>query len=247
MQSWFSDSLRFLPSAHLFPLFIGTHLIDKAQRFLLYFNSIYPAYFKDKEIGCRDLYTLDFCKKMGFNAYFSRCLTLTLPKREETKEQNQIFLTNLEEHHIALLPQHIKQNAIKINQREVKLEDSYSEESYFNKAQETLDLYKNKAKLVITSALHCAAPCVAMGIPTILIAKDEENFTRFSALDGILKIHTEKDLKEAKNYEVESKNIESLKQAMLKNLRLSINKLCKKEVDLKELQEIREFIANFKA
>ncbi|MDD6055231.1 MAG: polysaccharide pyruvyl transferase family protein [Helicobacteraceae bacterium] len=246
MQGWFAESLRFLPSSYLFPLFIGTHFAKKAQDFLLHLNAINPYYFESKEIGCRDLCTLEFCKKVGFSAYLSRCLTLTLPKRLETKEQTQIFLVSLDTKHIELLPKQISQNANIISQQNIQL-PSNTYKSYFQKAQDLLNLYKDKAKLVITSALHCAAPCVAMEIPTILIAKDEENFTRFSALDGILKIHTQSDLKEGKiNYEVESKNIERLKEAMLKNLHLSINKLCKKEADLKELQEIREFIANFK-
>ncbi len=41
------------------------------------------------------------------------------------------------------------------------------------KAQELLDTYRDKAKLVITRRLHCALPCVAMGIPVILLGDHE--------------------------------------------------------------------------
>lgn len=35
-----------------------------------------------KEIGTRDLSTLEFCKQLRMESYISHCLTLTLPKRE---------------------------------------------------------------------------------------------------------------------------------------------------------------------
>ncbi|MGV0033849.1 MAG: polysaccharide pyruvyl transferase family protein [Candidatus Azotimanducaceae bacterium WSBS_2022_MAG_OTU7] len=37
-------------------------------------------------------------------------------------------------------------------------------------AGELLERYRTQAKLVITSKLHCALPCIAMGIPVIFFA-----------------------------------------------------------------------------
>ena len=51
---------------------------------------------------------------------------------------------------------------------------------------------------MITSALHCAAPCVAMGIPVLLISLNPaENANRFSALSGIVESKTLEDLKKS--------------------------------------------------
>ncbi|WP_141082403.1 polysaccharide pyruvyl transferase family protein [Campylobacter devanensis] len=46
----------------------------------------------------------------------------------------------------------------------------------YRKTEDLLQTYKNKAKLIATSALHCAAPCTAMGIPVILIAKKPREY-----------------------------------------------------------------------
>jgi hypothetical protein len=36
-------------------------------------------------------------------------------------------------------------------------------------ARETIETYGRKAALVVTKRIHCAMPCVAMGIPTVFI------------------------------------------------------------------------------
>lgn len=81
-----------------------------------------------------------------------------------------------------------------------------------------------KARLVITSALHCAAPCVAMGIPVILVCLDPfENINRFSALNGILNAVTVKEIIDKRiSYDVFAPDIEDLKRAMLENVSLVI-------------------------
>lgn len=64
----------------------------------------------------------------------------------------------------------------------------------FQRAEHLLSRYE-KARLVITSRLHCALPCIAIGTPVILLHKNPQD-PRFGALNGYLKIHAEKDLAE---------------------------------------------------
>jgi len=63
------------------------------------------------------------------------------------------------------------------------------------RAEELLDIYRSRAKLIITTLLHCALPAIAMGIPVVVFyplneeaahASDRE---RFSALDGLVRVH----------------------------------------------------------
>jgi hypothetical protein len=54
-------------------------------------------------VGCRDLATLSFLKEHDVPAYFSGCLTLTLP-RERTQRTDEIFLVDLDQASLASLP-----------------------------------------------------------------------------------------------------------------------------------------------
>ncbi|MGU9957180.1 MAG: polysaccharide pyruvyl transferase family protein [Arenicellales bacterium WSBS_2016_MAG_OTU3] len=63
----------------------------------------------------------------------------------------------------------------------------YSHDAKMLLAQELLDRYKNEAELVITSRLHCALPCIAMGIPVLLFA--DPNSERMKLATEIIPIH----------------------------------------------------------
>ncbi|MBR8637901.1 polysaccharide pyruvyl transferase family protein, partial [Campylobacter coli] len=207
--------------------------------------------FKDFEIGCRDLSTLDYFNKKGANAYFSRCLTLTLPKREVSAKQNSIFLVNLNHEMSSLLPDFIKKEAIEINQKAIKIKNRNLKNEWqecYKEAQDILEKYASEAKLVITTALHCAAPCIALGIPVILLQEDKVYEDRFSALKGILKPYTFNDLKDNRiDFEPKILDIEFLKEMMIKNLKLTLKKhmFTLNKDEEKELNSIRNKIAHF--
>ncbi len=63
----------------------------------------------------------------------------------------------------------------------------------FEKAQELLDRYA-KAKLVITSRLHCALPCLAFNTPVIFISHDIRD-PRFNGFLPYLRNYSLEDLK----------------------------------------------------
>jgi hypothetical protein len=57
-----------------------------------------------------------------------------------------------------------------------------------------MDLYRDRAKLVITTLLHCALPAMAMGIPVVMVwppnppAGRESDRQRFSSLGAMMPI-----------------------------------------------------------
>ncbi|MCX2716587.1 polysaccharide pyruvyl transferase family protein [Helicobacter sp. MIT 21-1697] len=247
MQGWFAYSIHCMPNNETLPIFVGTHFATSFHKTLQYFISYYPWYFEHKEIGCRDLYTLEFCQSLGIKSYFSRCLTLTLPKRKVSVEQNKVFLVGIDKEIHQYIPTPLHQNAVEVNQQWVMPEERLDWQSSYSRAESLLETYKNQAKLVITCALHCAAPCVAMGIPVVLIALNEENLNRFSAVNGILRIWTIKELKSAEvDFNPNVLEIESLKKDMLENLYLSIQKAMGKAIDEVRLKQIRQAITDFK-
>lgn len=245
MQGWFSHSLGFLPNKNIIPVWLGSHFDEATQKYLKEILVMNPNYFCP-EVGCRDLYTLDFCRKFHVPSYLSRCLTLTFPRRTETDEHEKNFLVDIPESWENLLPKQILDESVRVHQRWVKFEDEHWSQS-MERAEALLLEYKSKAKLVITTALHCAAPCVAMGIPVILIQEDSlENVKRFSALKGILPYYTVQDLQNGKiNFSPNPVDIEPLKIALLENLKLSVKRALAIDVSLNELKDIRSEIEHF--
>lgn len=71
-----------------------------------------------------------------------------------------------------------------------------------------------------------------MGVPVVLIADDfSEQKTRFSALDGILRVWDKSEISRI-DFVPKPTNIEPLKDAMLMNLRLSINQANGENIDI---------------
>lgn len=70
--------------------------------------------------------------------------------------------------------------------------NTYSDEEKFSMAEELLHKYA-KAKLVITSRIHCALPCLAMGTPVIFV-NGFDSFVDSCRFDGILELFNRIDI-----------------------------------------------------
>ena len=249
MQGWFAHSSLYMPNEKILPVFIGTHITTpKRKEFLLYIKKN-PKYFNKITFGCRDTSTLNFMRKNNVNSYLSRCLTLTYPKREVNINPKDIFIVDMPEEYLKYVPNELLEHAKFVNQRAIDTDKDTSYflnyERYMKQTSDLLSEYRNNAKLVITSALHCASPCIAMGIPTILIDFEDKN-DRFGSLNGIIKIYNKQDLINRNiNYSPEVTNIEDLKQLMIKNVELSIKQAFDEEIDEKELNNIRQLIEKY--
>lgn len=140
MQGWFSfdNCYSFMPNNNIFPLYLGTHFTEKAQEKFIKFLEKNPDYLKDKTFGCRDLVTKEFFEKLGAKAYLSRCLTLTLPKRE-LKSQNDIFIVDVPQEWLKYIPETLTKNSIIKNQR--GLDSGKNVGYYYN----STDIYMKKS------------------------------------------------------------------------------------------------------
>ena len=94
----------------------------------------------------------------------------------------EIFKLGKRERHIKkIISKDLLQSAIKIHQEPPA--KTYSEEQKFEMADDLLKKYA-RAKLVITSRIHCALPCLAMGTPVIFI-NGFETFVDACRFEGI--------------------------------------------------------------
>lgn len=246
MQGWYEhEDLGFLPGSDTRAVWIGTHFTENVCKSLmsLFQNSAYRLY----DVGCRDKATLEFCRQWGISSYFSRCLTLTLPRRtkEDAKNADTVYLVDCSDKLISLLPDGIKSEAKIINQRLFIREPWQSWMICREEAEKLLEEYKQHARLIITSALHCAQPCIAMGIPVVFINPGYNERNRFSSMDGLVPQYSIQDL-ENKNVDFNPKapNIEDLKTALLTNLSLSLKQKRSKEEE-QQLTIVRDKIANY--
>ena len=249
MQGYFADAYHFLPNKNTMPIYIGTHFCEFAQEFLLHLLSFDRDFFKTLEIGARDEFTMAFCDRIGLKSYLSRCLTLTLDKRDEKLEYKKVFFVNFDKKYLKFVPKDLLKNAEFINQKSNSTSNEpFLQEYWFEKAEALLNKYKNEAALIITTALHCASPCTAMGIPVVLLCENEEQRARFSALKNIIPIYNLDDLKNKKiDFNPKAPDIEDLKEAMLLNLKLNIQKAKNLSIDEALLKKTREKIATFRA
>ncbi|MDR2818686.1 MAG: polysaccharide pyruvyl transferase family protein [Endomicrobium sp.] len=245
MQGWFSHTLSFMPSTKVLPVFVGTHFTHAVQQYLKASN-LCSDYFSKVEIGCRDLMTLNFCKQQKISSYFSRCLTLTLPRRNVIKH-HKVFLVDVPSEILPFLPNEIRNNAEIIKHclnkgRFYKIKYK----SYLKYAELLLKKYREEGELIITSRLHCALPVIAMGIKIILVVNTNEQKTRFSTVNVILRTYTIDDFKEGRvRYDVPLPNIEELKGYIIENLALSINKQKGDYINEGRIRMIRQNIHRF--
>lgn len=162
------------------PIFSNIHInsqhtnIDK---------NIIEKFKKYQPIGCRDRHTEKIFKTCGVDAFFNYCMTLTLDKRDENIVGDTVFIVDLD--NFLPLPKHLKKQKIEyLTHESVNI---YSHTAKMVLAKELLEQYKTHAKLVITSKLHCALPCIAMGIPVILFNK--KNNKRMQLAQEFIPIH----------------------------------------------------------
>ncbi|OGI94482.1 hypothetical protein A3A03_02910 [Candidatus Nomurabacteria bacterium RIFCSPLOWO2_01_FULL_40_18] len=255
LNGWFSHKPQnWPPSENIDPLFISFHIAKSAVKEFTSPSSI--AYFKKHEpIGCRDAFTQNLLESSGVRAYFSGCLTLTL-QRPSVKRTSQITIADIDEDIKNLLPEELKTKAIytthwsrspsakklarvipiklksffrilKINTLVWSLFSKTKEEK-FASAKRMLEQYA-KSKLVVTSRLHCALPCLAFGTPVLFIHKNL-NDQRFGGLLKYLHAYSLKELRdnptqlEWKNPLPNPRDIEPLRQ--------ELQRKCKEFIDL---------------
>lgn len=204
VNGWYLHlNYTFQPSPYLYPFFIGTHF-SKDQLICNDYSwidtSVQDYLRKYMPIGCRDYHTADVLAARNIDSYFSGCLTLTLPKFTDIQPNHTAFLVDLPEPAM----QYIKnlcpnQNFTTKTHRYTELEACSNWNIRENRVIELLKTYQG-ANFVITTRLHCALPCLALGTPVVLLTNDyDEDFdSRIKCFADFLPIYSIKELLEHK-------------------------------------------------
>lgn len=186
------------------PLLTSVHInnTDNANEFHNVLDKLKAASQKSP-IGCRDFATQRFLQSNGIACFFSSCLTTTLQRKDysDGRDRSGVIFSDCSNDFYskifpidrfinknrainrinALLRNYYAQEAISYVTHECQLSVSHRER--FELAKALLQRYAN-AKLVITSRIHAALPCLGLGTPVILVCPYDQQ--RFEGLAELL-------------------------------------------------------------
>lgn len=182
---------RTLPlSPRIIPVFISFHLHSRVidEEIIANLKMYQP-------IGCRDEETMNNLRAHGILAYLSGCVTSLLPRRTNTPKHLKTFFIDVPESLMSYVPKQLLEHGEFVTHHAILPRTSNDEvmsteecETFYEMSMRQFETYKNEATLIVTSRLHAASPCMAMGIPVILVSDSFDG--RFSWLDKFLPLYT---------------------------------------------------------
>lgn len=164
----------FFPPSNIIPFFVGAYFRSTMWEFLQ--NEQMIRYMKEfAPIGTRTTTITKFLD-LGIDAYYSGCITLTLPEMEKKDGGGFICLVDVPEYVEDYVKKKVGSNVeikiithdlpnlgkeIFLKHRELSIEER------FEKVRELIQVYAD-ARCVVTSKLHCALPCLTQHTPVLL-------------------------------------------------------------------------------
>lgn len=157
-----------------------------------YFNNHNINYLKGIEpIGCRDIRTYEVLKGYGIKAYVNGCMTSLLPKRQDG-ERKKILLIDVPLEVKDYIPRKFYDDFAVMSQQLYLEGDKINDVlSIWENVENHYKKIRDEAALVITSRLHVASPCVAWGIPVILVKKEMD--FRFDWLEYLIPLYSQSE------------------------------------------------------
>lgn len=215
MNGWYMQHPEnFPPNKDIIPLYVSFHLNSHIKdRFFT--EQTIEHLKKNGPIGCRDFHTKRVLEEKGIPCYYSGCLTTTLDKKYFSNEKtddiyfadplfNMVEFTEVFNSPKKVLKKVLKRdfksfgnkdNVLKklfskeIIKKQIfinhKYSETHSEEKRFALAKEILHKYAT-AKLVVTSRIHAALPCLALGTPVIFLNYGSFDATDLCRFEGIV-------------------------------------------------------------
>lgn len=235
MNGWYLHSkINFPISPYIYPIYVSVHFSNYDNGGITdeYLNS----YSKKKleqygPIGCRDTATMNLLNKINVENYFSGCLTTTIEKIPNVKGTDNICIVDIDELAEKYLMDNYPSPEKIIKRTHILDKDKNSKLSWverFKNVEELLKTYQS-AKLVITSRLHCALPCLALGTPVLLLYDESKIYTK-DRLSDYSKIVTHMSTNEflETGIDVINNGISNPKDYL--EIRKRVNKIVKKEL-----------------
>lgn len=185
---WAQVSSECLFSPDIYPVFLGVSFPEELSAMNLEYLRRWEP------IGCRDEATYYYLQKNGIHAYLAGCLTVSLPKRIAPLE-NKVFFIDPPRALLSFVPKELLKDALF---RKNEMADDFGPAnvvSSFALAKHRYEELAQKARLVVTSRLHIAAPCIAMGIP-VIVCGESMLLSTFSWIDKYIPLYRSENYSE---------------------------------------------------
>lgn len=197
-------------SDNIIPVFLGYHL-----GWGLHNEKVLEFFKKYQPIGCRDSFTQKAFEALGVSAYVCGCPTIIFPRRVKSNKYDKVFFVDTPKELDNFVPSKIK-NKIEYISHIVTLKkvplSCFEYEELVGYTQSLLNRYRDEAALVVTSRIHCAIPCIAMGIPVIFTPSNM--IDAYDFMLNLLDVYTPDKFKEI-NWNPEIIELEHLKKDFL--------------------------------
>jgi len=173
MNAWYMhNKCNWPPSPYILPCFLSVH-ITKDDFFMIeddFFSPNTVDYFsKYAPIGARDSSTLRLLQSHGIDSFFSACMTLTLEPDKDINREKVIYCVDVDDDVVAKVKNLASSCRVIIITHNMKGSSTdFCWEERRKKVVNLLYQYQ-KAQCVITTRLHCALPCLALGTPVLLL------------------------------------------------------------------------------
>lgn len=227
-----SHNLSTFISPKIIPVFLGI------SRDVTAINDDEVDYLKMySPIGCRDQAVFDYLMKKHVLCYLNGCISVTLERRRESPKGGKVMVIEAPQYAIDCMPDYLKKD---VEYRDNTCYGTYydlirPEESIEQTVRKQYQYLKENAKLVVTSRMHIASPCIGMGIPVILVRNSIDY--RFSWIDKYIPIYTEKTKGDI-NWNPVAVDLEEIKECI-------INHSIKQIKDVYKANEERMIISEF--
>lgn len=187
MNGWFCHRPDLWPPTTVIePLLISMHFTNNPEpgsgmRAQQQLSSMPPAleYLRrNGPVGARDYFTLEWLRNNDVPCYYSGCLTLALDRPDVPREPF-IVLNDV--------PQTVAAAIERTTDRQIRrtthFHSSSDNPTRMERARKLIEVYAS-AHAVVTTRLHAALPCLAMGTPVLLIDEswDQSRFTGLNEL-----------------------------------------------------------------
>jgi len=204
-NGWYNHSYEnFPPPANIKPLYVSVHIAHSG--FLL--SEVTREHFKQNApIGCRDHKTEKLFLGWGIPAYYSGCLTTTTLPRADINKTNlgECLLVDNVDHPI---PEEVKlklesllgESLIRVSHDPENVAgtlEEYNDRSIL--AMEGLLNRYCKAKIILTTKIHCALPCMGMGANVVLIHPNPDD-PRLDTVSEFLQIYSYEEIIKMENW-----------------------------------------------
>src|SRR6266480_3242710 len=168
MNAWFMHTRHWPPSEFLCPIFVGFH-VSRGSEGLIAGHAQYLKRFEP--IGTRDKGTAEFLNSLGVRAEVTYCLSLTFPSRTKAPVNGKVIIVDAND---IPIPRALHRNVVRLSHAVPGMRDA----TKLHYARDLIEFYRDTASLVITTRLHCALPCIGMGIPVIFFGYPADYRTR---------------------------------------------------------------------